>query len=138
MAGRTALSESNEENKTVSRAARYTSHALVELRKWRHLPFSVHSAVLLDLSVGGFKIEFTGDVTVKLGDVFWLIIPLTPLGIAAPEKLCARVECRWFDPKRYRVGGVFSSLDTTEKVLVERVVDTLRKRGKLAATSPEK
>lgn len=114
------------------RENRYASHALVELRRFKHLPFKVHSAVLLDISLGGFKAEFTGDVQSKPGDRFWLNIPLTPLGIFAPARLLCRGECRWFDEKRFRVGGVFTHLTKTERHILEQVIDTLKKRGALS------
>jgi len=115
------------------RATRYTSHALVELRRWKLLPFGVHSAVLLDISVGGFKIEFTGEANAKSGDVFWLCVPLTPLGISVPTRLTCKVECRWFDPKRFRIGGTFVSLEAGDKLVIEKLVEALRRRGKIAA-----
>ena len=121
-----------ESNRPVDRENRYASHALVELRRFRHLPFAVHSAVLLDISLGGFKIEFTGEGAVKPGQQFWLNIPLTPLGIYAPARLMCRGECRWFDRQRFRVGGVFTELTKTERHILDQVVETLRSRGALA------
>lgn len=114
------------------RQNRYTSHALVELRKFKHLPFGVSSAVLLDISLGGFKAEFTGEAKMKPGDKFWLQVPLSPLGIAAPSRLLCRGECRWFDTKKYRVGGVFLSLTTADRLVIDQLVETLKKRGLLS------
>lgn len=127
------MTESNEnQNKTLDdRDNRYASHALVEIRRFKHLPFGISSAVLLDISAGGFKAEFTGESRMKPGDQFWLNIPLTPLGIYAPARVICRGECRWFDEKRFRVGGVFKELDSTERIIVDQVIDTLRKRGAL-------
>jgi hypothetical protein len=114
------------------RQNRYRSHALVELRRFKHLPFAVSSAVLLDISLGGFKCEFTGDARLKPGEKFWLSIPLGPLGINAPTRLLCRGECRWFDAVKYRVGGVFMALTKTDRLLIDQVVETLKKRGALA------
>ena len=113
------------------RQSRYTSHALVELRRFKHLPFKVSSAVLLDISLGGFKCEFTGEARLKPGEKFWLSIPLGPLGILAPSKLLCRGECRWFDPKKFRVGGVFMGLTKTDRIVIDQVVDSLKKHGAL-------
>jgi hypothetical protein len=115
-------------NKIISRENRYTSHALVEFRKFKFLPLGIHSAVLLDISLGGFKIELTGDKKVAAGELFWLHIPLAPLGIYAPARLMCRGECRWFDTERYRVGGVFTGLSKTERLIIDQVVETLRQR----------
>jgi hypothetical protein len=125
------VSESGDSKTSVTREDRYPSHALVELRRHKLLPFNVHSAVLLDISISGWKAEFTGDVQAKAGDQFWLNIPLTPLGIFAPARLMCRGECRWFDSKRFRVGGVFTQLAKTDRHILEQVIETLRQRGAL-------
>jgi hypothetical protein len=119
-------------NKPVGRENRYASHALVELRKFKHLPFKIYSAVLLDISLGGFKAEFTGEVKARPGEAFWIHIPLTPLGIYAPTRILCRGECRWYDTKKFRVGGVFIDLTKTERHIIEQVVETMKARGSLS------
>lgn len=111
------------------RQDRYSSHALVELRRFKHLPFGIHSAVLLDISLGGFKAEFTGEVQARPGEQFWINIPLTPLGIFAPARLMCKGECRWFDAKRFRVGGVFMQLSRTDRLIIDQVIETLKQRS---------
>ena len=114
-----------------ARAQRYISHALVEVRRFRFLPLFCESAVLLDISVGGFKLEFTGEVKVIPGNQYWLNIPLSPLGIYAPKKLVCKSECRWFDDTRSRIGGTFIDLSKTEQMLIEQIVSSLKSRGQL-------
>jgi hypothetical protein len=116
----------------LKRDNRYPSHALLEIRQFKHLPFGIHSAVLLDISAGGFKIEYTGEVRTKPGRQFWLSIPLTPLGIYAPSRLQCKGECRWFDEKRFRVGGVFTSLTKADRLIIDQVIETLKRRGAIA------
>ncbi len=113
------------------RAQRYVSHALVEVKRFKYLPFFCDSAVLLDISVGGFKIEFTAEVQVAPGNQYWLSIPLSPLGIYAPKKLLCKCECRWFDETRYRIGGTFIDLSKTDRMLIEQIVSSLKSRGQL-------
>ncbi len=122
---------------TVKRAERFVSHALVEVRKYRHLPFFVDSAVSLDISIGGFKIEFTSDRVAKPGEKFFLSIPLSPLGIFAPARLTAKGECRWFDGKRYRVGGTFSGITDSDRMVIQRVVENLQQRGNSETTASD-
>lgn len=110
----------------VPRADRYISHALVEVRKFRSLPFFCHSAVLLDISTSGFKLEFTGEIKVEPGARYWLNIPLSPLGIFAPKRLLVKCECRWFDDHRFRIGGVFIDITKTDGIIIEQVVETLQ------------
>jgi hypothetical protein len=114
-----------------SRAARYASHTLVEVRHFKYLPFGIHSAVLLDISLGGFKFEFTSEKLAKPGQQFWISVPLAPLGIYAPRRLFLRGECRWFDPKSHRIGGVFMDISKTDQLILEQVVETLKQRGVL-------
>ena len=126
------MADTEKNGTLLSRANRYASHALVEFRKFKHLPFGIHSAVLLDISLGGFKAEFTGEMRLKASEQFWLAIPLTPLGIYAPTRLLCRGECRWFDDKKFRVGGVFLQLTKTERHIIDQVIETLRHRGSLS------
>ncbi|SME90576.1 PilZ domain-containing protein [Pseudobacteriovorax antillogorgiicola] len=114
-----------------NRAQRYISHALVEVRRFKLLPFFCDSAVLLDISIGGFKLEFTGEIKVVPGNQYWLNIPLSPLGIYAPKRLICKSECRWFDDTRYRIGGTFIDLTKTEQMLIEQIVSSLKSRGQL-------
>lgn len=121
--------EINETRHTVSRPDRFTSHALVEVRRFKHLPMFCHSAVLLDISISGFKIEFTSDHKVEPGFHFWLNIPLSPLGIYAPKRLLISGECRWFDSNRFRVGGVFLELNKTDALLIGQIIETIESRN---------
>jgi len=124
--------ESKIDDPTVkARAQRYISHALVEVKRYKHLPLFCYSAVLLDISVGGFKLEFTGEIEVAPGNQYWLKVPLSPLGIYAPKKLLCKCECRWFDRSRYRMGGTFAELTKTDHLLIEQVVSSLKSRGQL-------
>ena len=117
-------------NKTIiNRADRYISHALVELKKYKNLPFGAHSAILLDISLSGFKIEFTGDTKVKPGEFYWLQIPLAPLGIMAPSKFECKTEVKWFDENKFRVGGTFNKLKESEKVIIDQIFEQLRSKG---------
>lgn len=116
-------------SKTDDRNTRYTSHALVELRKSKIIPFGIHSGVLLDLSLGGLKMEFTGESKAKQGSSYWITIPLSPLGINAPKKFMARIECRWFDNERYRLGGSFVGLEEVDTNLLQQIISKLEERG---------
>lgn len=116
-------------SKTEDRKTRYKSHALVEFKKAKWLPFGVHSGVLLDLSLDGFKLEFTGEVYVKPNSTSWVSIPLSPLGIKAPGKFQGKVEVRWFDEKRFRIGGTFQGLSTTDKQILAQVIEVLEEKG---------
>ena len=113
------------------RQERYQSHALVNMRRYKYIPFFTQSAVLLDISLGGFKVEFTGDTDARAGDQYWLEIPLSPLGIYQPKFLQIRVEVRWFDERRQRVGGVFVNLEKNEQMILDLIIKTLKERGGL-------
>lgn len=113
------------------RAERFVSHALVEVRRYKMLPFKAYSGVLLDMSMTGLKLEFTSEVRVQPGEKYWLIIPLTPLGIAVSRRLMCRIECRWFDESRFRIGGIFVDLTASERNLLEQIIETLRSAGRL-------
>jgi hypothetical protein len=114
-----------------NRAQRFLSHTLVELRQFKYLPFFCDSAVVLDISSGGFKLEFTGETFFVPGKRSWLYIPLMPLGINNPRKLLCLCECRWFDPKRFRMGGSFVNPSADEVELIEKIMGSIKARGQL-------
>ena len=124
------MTEADAKNEEIeSRQERFISHALVEIRKYRWLPFGIHSAVLLDISLQGFKLEFTGEYSAAVGEFYWLNIPLAPLGIYSPTRLSCQTQCRWFDGQRYRVGGVFIDLDKTQRLIIDQIIETLKIKG---------
>ena len=98
---------------------------LVDFKKYKWWPFGVHSGVLLDLSLGGFKMEFTGEVSIKAPSSYWISIPLSPLGINHPLRFQAKVEVRWFDENRFRIGGTFAGLEEADEHVLEQVVEKL-------------
>lgn len=114
-----------------SRAKRFLSHTLVELRQWKRVPFFCHSAVVLDISSGGFKLEFTGETLSVPGKRYWLHVPLAPLGIPSPKSFSCLCECRWFDPKRFRMGGSFLNLTPEDHKLIELIMNSIKTRGQL-------
>ena len=71
---------SKNNSSLANRESRFVSHAIVELRRFKHLPFYCHSAVLLDLSPSGFKIEFTGETQVEPETFTGFKFPLLVLG----------------------------------------------------------
>lgn len=111
----------------VDRPKRFISHALVEVRRFKRLPFFINSGILLDMSSAGFKIEFTSiNPKVKRGDALWLHIPLSPLGIRGPGNLSCKIEVRWFDPNSARMGGVFIDLDKLSLLTIEQIISRLK------------
>lgn len=120
---------SNSSSHKNPRQERFISHALVDVRKFRNLPFFCYSAVLLDVSLSGYKLEFTSEIQVSPGDQFWLSIPLSPLGINAPKRFVGRAECKWFDPQKYRMGGVFTTLEKSQEQILSQVVEVLQAKG---------
>jgi hypothetical protein len=123
------VSEPAHNSQAIHRPERFTSHTLVEIRRFKSLPFLVQSAVLLDISLGGFKAEFTGESKTKKGQIFWISIPLTPLGIYAPSRLVILSQCRWFDLDHYRLGGVFVELEKSDKIILEQVIETIQSQS---------
>jgi len=111
---------------TQQREPRYISHALVEVRRYRYLPIWVESAVLLDLSVHGYKLEFTSEVVIKPGKKLWLYIPLRLLGVHVSKHFLAEIYCRWFDVNRFRIGGEFVDTSKKNKQILAKVVDALK------------
>lgn len=119
------------------RNPRYESHALVEIRTSRWNPFVVESAVLIDISWDGFKVEFVGPVK-ELKPKNWIrmSVPLAPFGVTHPNMLKLECELRWFDARNFRCGGVFMQTSNENKILLEKIITFVaQKKHKLAASS---
>jgi hypothetical protein len=110
------------------REDRFMSHTLVEVKRFKWLPIGVHSAVLLDVSSSGFKAEFTGEHSVVPGNQYWLNIPLSPLGIYIPKQILCRCECRWFDHRRFRMGGTFIDISKKDQVLIDQIITEIKRK----------
>jgi hypothetical protein len=106
----------------VARAPRFPSHALIDLRTNRWNPFSKRSAVLLDMSVSGFKIQLVDKAVLKMNSMCYLDVPLEPFGILSGQRLVVRAQVKWFDPEGLRAGGVFVGTSDNERLLIERVI----------------
>ena len=116
----------NKDSSAKIREDRFISHTLVEIKRFKWLPIGVHSAVLLDVSSSGFKAEFTGENSVVPGSQYWLSIPLSPLGIYIPKNILCRCECRWFDHRRFRMGGTFIDVSRRDQLLIDQIITGLR------------
>lgn len=104
------------------RSLRHSAFSVIEVRKFKRLPFFCYSAVLLDISSTGCKIEFAGEHRIKVDEERWLYLPLAPLGFVQPNALCIKASCRWFIGDRYRSGWVFEEPSESMAALVERVI----------------
>ena len=131
MSQQLVVPETHQNASSANRQERIRSHTFVELRRFKHLPIFCHSAVLLDVSLGGFKVEFTGEVKLEPGQKYWVMIPMSPLGIVDTPKIYCLGECRWFDDTRFRMGGIFLNLGREEMAAIEKIVTVLKKRSQL-------
>jgi len=118
-----ALQQSPPDEKQKSRPERVISHALVELRKNRWWPFGVRSAVLLDVSQSGFKIEFTSTTSCTTGEKLLMEIPLAPFGIMAPASIVLGVQVMWFDATKMRCGGIFINTDPATVLFIQKIIE---------------
>jgi hypothetical protein len=106
----------------VARAPRFPSHALVEVKLSKWNPFSRASAVLLDMSVSGFKIQFVGAGEPALGKKLQIYIPLAPFGITVGGVLELSGVVKWVDQANRRVGGMFLGCSDHERLMIERII----------------
>ncbi len=110
----------------IKRERRYFSHASADVKTSSWNPFSRSSAVLLDISQHGFKIELKGSKTLKAAQAFWLRIKLSSFDINTPKFLEAYVTTVWFDKVSNTGGGVFSDLTKEKEDIIDRVLDYLQ------------
>lgn len=114
----------------VQRVQRFESHALVDVKTSRWNPFAHTSAVLLDLSTRGFKVEFISPVKLQPGHRAIVVIPLTPFQILSPGRLKLAVVVKWFDPHSQRAGGVFEKMTPADAYVLEKVIEKLISQNK--------
>ena len=110
------------------RSERVMSHALVELRSNNWWPFGVKSAVLLDLSASGFKIELTGPADIKLETIHLLTIPLRPFGLATPSYIQTKVRIKWFQKDKMRIGGTFENIKPSDTLFLDRIISFVKEQ----------
>ncbi|NBO38453.1 hypothetical protein EBU99_07700 [bacterium] len=113
----------------VKRAKRIESHALVDVKMNSWNPFAVSSAVLLDLSWQGFKIEFVNPAKIKPGARLTMWVPLASFGILAPAKLKLKIQVKWYDARMLRAGGIFEPESHEQDYLIQKIIDVLTLRG---------
>ncbi len=106
----------------MQRPDRFFSHAVVEVRAVRWLPIFCQSGILLDLSLGGFKLEIMGSIKYKIDDQFWLHLPLAAFGVHDLPSLDLRAQAKWVNQEHSRIGGVFVDLDPNSKEVIERIL----------------
>lgn len=114
--------------KHVNRAERLSSHALVDIKTNRWNPFSRRSAVLLDLSSSGFKVEFTSSVNLAIQAPLYFRLPLFPFGICKPAELRLVGKVLWFDANTMRAGGTFQAVGPQMEHAVRQVIAALEKK----------
>ena len=104
------------------RAPRFRSHALVDMRLSQWNPFSTVSAVLLDLSWQGFKVEFVNSIKLRPGAELAMIIPLAPFRIQSPSSIKMRVVVKWIDARNFRAGGIFVAQTDQHRHLIDTIL----------------
>ena len=106
---------------------RLRTHSLAELKKYKWLPFfSTYSGVILDISVNGVKLAFSGEVDVKPHTIYTLRIPLIPLGITHVKYFESALEVKWFDSHKYRLGGLFINLSHSQQQILRQIITSLQ------------
>lgn len=120
---------SGDNGQKIKRAKRIESHALIDVKTSLWNPFSITSAVLLDLSWQGFKIEFVNPTKIKPGSRLTMIIPLSSFGILAPAKLKLKIQVKWYDGRLMRAGGIFEPESHEQDYLIQKIIDVLMLRG---------
>lgn len=106
---------------------RINTHTLAELKKYKWLPFvSTYSGVILDISLSGIKLAFSGAVDIKTHTVYTLKIPLIPLGMTHLKCFECTLEVKWFDKHNYRLGGLFIHLNEHQTHLLSQIIAALK------------
>jgi hypothetical protein len=121
-----------DESRGLRKTPRFESHALVEVRTSWWNPFSTKSAILIDISADGFKIEFVSALTkIKFGSKVRITIPLAPFGIYSSQAVILSAIVRWFDERNFRCGGVFDKPSSEIEAHLAQIVSFVASRTEL-------
>lgn len=118
-----------DEDSFLIRPPRFPSHALIDVRLSRWNPFARLSAVLIDVSVTGFKLQLVDRSNLKVGATCELSIPLSPFGVQVSENLIVKGEIKWVDQEGMRAGGIFVDVPDHSRLLIERVIAAVIRKG---------
>lgn len=122
-----------DESRGLRKTPRFESHALVEVRTSRWNPFSTKSAILIDISVEGFKVEFVSALKkIAFGSKVRITVPLAPFGIYSSQTLVLTAVVRWFDERNFRCGGVFDKFSPEIETQLEQIVAFVASRANIS------
>lgn len=116
------------------RLMRTPSFNILDVRTNFWNPFSKHSAVLLDLTEQGFKIEFIEAVIIEPQAHVSLHIPLSPFRIPERTTLKLKAVVKWFERASMRAGGEFLALQPAHIETLKRMIAFLRKQEGWSST----
>jgi hypothetical protein len=120
-----------DQSNSLRRTPRFESHALVEIRTSRWNLFSTKSAILIDISADGFKIEFVSSLApLRFGSKIRVSIPLAPFGIYSAQAIELVGLVRWFDERNFRCGGIFEKSDIETTTHLEQIIDFVAAHSK--------
>ncbi len=112
-----------DQSNGLRKTPRFESHALVEIRTSRWNPFSTKSAILIDISADGFKVEFVSPLSpLRFGGKVRMCIPLAPFGIYSAQAIDLVGVVRWFDERNFRCGGIFEKPDVETATHLEQII----------------
>ena len=109
---------------------RYLSHKTiyVQMNFWN--PFGKRKAVLLDFSLGGFRIEFVESFLIKNIENIVLHIPLNEFDLESNKLLKLNAEIKWIDPLNRQIGGTYRLPASKHDEDIEKIISTLAKSNK--------
>ena len=116
---------SNEEQ--VKRAPRVFAHAIATIKANNWNPLGGWSAIVLDLSAGGCKLELVEGNKFKEGKKYYLDIPLASFNVSEPNSLKLYGEVMWYNDKRLRIGFRFIEPKREQVDIINHILDNLDK-----------
>ena len=88
-------------------------------------PFSAKQALLLDLSLGGFGLEFCQKTRLQVGANVLLLLSPWSFGLAGSSTLSLGAQVVWFDERACRCGGRLLLESGEKRVRLQEALDQL-------------
>ncbi len=109
----------------IERAPRVFAHAVATIKANKWNPLGGWSAILLDISAGGCKLELVEGAGFKEGKKYYVDIPLASFNIDEPHALKLYGEVMWYNDKRLRIGFRFIGAKQSDVDMINYILDNL-------------
>jgi hypothetical protein len=114
------------------RALRRHAFICLQVMKYKHLPFMMSDAILIDLTDQGMKLKFARNVKMENGSHLWLRVPVSS-DIDNKKFILMRGTVRWYDAANFALGITINPSEEEHRQALRRLIREFIEIGRLAS-----